>query len=319
MSELNAAPGAQALVSVVMPAYNSEQFIREALDSALAQDYSALEIIVVDDGSIDTTRELVQSYGGRVRLLTQANQGSAAARNLGIRNALGQYVAFLDADDVWLPNKISLQMRQMAASGAKMAYSRFLRWSPEGAGNYPAPLQMPGTSPLESAPAPVARWLYADLLMDCIVWTSTVIVEKTELEQAGLFDPQLRKGQDYDLWLKLSQSIQMVGVDQVTALYRIHPSSITGKVKEVNYEHLILARAVERWGEAGPDGRTPPPGLVTGRLAKSSFVHGFAHLKQGDPAIAAAAFRQSLRHSGFNAKALLYWMIASSRTWLRRT
>lgn len=314
MEDASSVPGGESrpLVSVVMPAYNSAQYITEAIDSVLQQDYPALEIIVVDDGSSDNTTKIVARYGDKVSLLTQANQGSAAARNLGIRHANGKYIAFLDADDVWGPQKIRYQVEALATSGHKMAYSRFIRWYPDTNGEYSLPeteFGMP-INPNTSQDGIVTGSLYAELLLDCMVWTSTVIVEKVELEKAGMFDESLRKGQDYDLWLKLSRQIEMVGLEKPTALYRIHPDSITSNVKEINYEYLILSRAVERWSEVGPDGRMPPQGLVAARLARSSFGHGHAHLLHGNPRIAAESFRLSMRHSGIRVKVLVFWVLA---------
>ena len=304
--------GGMLLVSVVMPAYNSADYIAAAIDSALQQDYPAQEILVVDDGSTDDTVNIVARYGDKVQLLTQKNQGSAAARNLGIRHARGKYIAFLDADDAWWRHKIRYQVDAMLAGNYKMAYSRFIWWHPNEQGQHTQPVAefaQPNNANLSTAVI-VTGYPYAELLLDCIVWTSTVIVEKAELEKAGMFDESLRKGQDYDLWLRLSRQIEMVGLEKPTALYRIHPTSITSSVKEINYEYLILSRAVERWSEAGPDRRTPPAGQVAARLARSSFGHGHAHLLHGNPRIAAESFRLSMRHSGIRVKVLVFWVMA---------
>jgi GT2 family glycosyltransferase len=309
---------AAPLVSVIVPAYNSERYISEAIDSALRQDYTALEIIVVDDGSADNTRNIVLGYGDKVRLLSQTNKGSAAARNLGIRNAGGKYIAFLDADDVWWLHKIRFQIDALNRSGHKMAYSRFVWWQPDATGRYAAPEVVFGipNNPNVFSGTSYTGWTYADLLLDCMVWTSSVIVEKAELEKAGLFDESLRKGQDYDLWLRLSQQIEMLGLEQPTALYRVHPASITSSVQEINYEYLILSRAIARWGETGPDKR-PPPGSVSARLASSCFRHGYAHLIHGNPRIAAQAFIESMKHSGIRVKSLLYFVAASIKSFFQ--
>lgn len=311
---------ATPLVSVIVPAFNSARYIQEAVDSALEQDYPAIEVIVIDDGSTDETVGIVERYGNKVRLLRQKNQGSAAARNHGIRNASGKYVAFLDADDVWSPQKISWQIAAMADGGYKMAYGRFIWWHADAEGNHrPAAQEFAHpANPALSTAAIVTGWTYADLLLDCIVWTSTVIVEKEALLAVGLFDEHLRKGQDYDLWLKLSRRIEMVGLEQPTALYRIHPTSITASLKDINYEYLILSRAVAQWGEAGPDGRTPPVGKVSARLARSSFGHGHAHLLTGNPSIAAESLWQSMGHAGFTIKSAIYWAAAKMKQLLAR-
>ena len=101
---------ANPLISCIVPVFNGERYLGEALDSILAQTYRPIEIIVVDDGSTDGTRQLVTSYGDRVRYFWQPNAGPPRARNLGLSLAQGEYVAFLDADDLWQPNKLSLQM-----------------------------------------------------------------------------------------------------------------------------------------------------------------------------------------------------------------
>lgn len=305
-------PGSVPLVSVVIPAYNSARYIADALDSVLRQDYPAIEILVIDDGSTDHTTDIVARYGNKVRLLAQTNQGSAAARNHGIRHANGKYIAFLDADDAWWSHKIRFQVDALNQSGHKMAYSRFIRWYQDAGGHFTHPetefLATP--NPNVSDDKVVTGSPYAELLLDCIVWTSTVIVEKAELEKVGMFDEYLRKGQDYDLWLRLSRQIDMLGLEQPTALYRIHPTSITTSLKTINYEYLILSRAVAQWGERGPDGRSPPAGLVAQRLKRSSFAHGYAHLKFGNPRIALDAFKDSTRHSGFRAKTFLLQLAA---------
>lgn len=299
------------LVSVVIPSYNSARYIADAIDSVLRQDYPALEILVIDDGSTDNTNEIVSAYGGQVRLLKQPNQGSAAARNLGIRHASGKYIAFLDADDAWWSRKIRFQVDALVQSGHKMAYSRFIRWYEGADGHFSHPESefSNAANPNVSDDKVVTGSPYVELLQDCIVWTSTVIVEKVELEGAGLFDEFLRKGQDYDLWIRLSRRISMLGLEQPTALYRIHPGSITSSIKNINYEYLILSRAIAQWGETGPDGRVPPPGKVAARLARSSFGHGLGQLKNGDPALAVTSFKQSIKHSGLSFKtlALLLW------------
>ena len=119
----------QALVSVIIPVFNGEKYIRCAIDSVLEQDYKPIEIIVIDDGSSDATLEILRDLGNEISIYHQPNKGSAAARNLGIRMAKGSYIAFLDADDYWFPGKISAQMEALLATGCKMAFSRFLFWN----------------------------------------------------------------------------------------------------------------------------------------------------------------------------------------------
>ena len=103
------------LISCVIPVFNGERFLREAIESILAQSYESVEIVVVDDGSTDGSREVAATFGARVRSISQENAGPAAAKNTGIEESTGAYLAFLDADDLWVPEKLELQMERFAA------------------------------------------------------------------------------------------------------------------------------------------------------------------------------------------------------------
>lgn len=309
-----------ALVSVVIPAFNCETLIAEAIGSVLAQDYKSIEIIVIDDGSTDGTIQVVKGFGAQVQLYQQVNQGAAVARNLGITRAHGRYIAFLDADDYWWTGKISAQLKAMEQTGLRMAYSRFIWWKPDPLGKFSEPkeeFERAGNTGLSSAPL-VTGWTYADLLLDCIVWTSTVIVEKDVLMEAGMFDPHFRKGQDYELWLRLSRLTEMVGLEQPTALYRIHPGSITFRVADRCYEYEILSAALKKWGEADPVGRKPPEGEVRSRVKRILFNHGLAHLRYGQPEIAADTFGKLIRERHFSVKVLLFFLLSQVRRVIRR-
>lgn len=113
-----APPSAMPLVSCIVPVFNGERYLAEALDSILAQTYRALEVVVADDGSTDGTAEILRRYGDRVRVCRQPNSGAPAARNLGLAQARGALIAFLDADDLWHPEKLARQVARFAADAA---------------------------------------------------------------------------------------------------------------------------------------------------------------------------------------------------------
>lgn len=276
---------AALLVSVVVPVYNGEKYIRCAIDSVLAQDYRPLEIIVVDDGSSDATLQVLADYGDRIRVFSQPNKGSAAARNLGTRVAEGAFIAFIDADDYWFPGKISAQMAALRETGCRMSFSQFLFWCADDKGIWPEPEQVlaeeSGSRSMEAFAEP--KWVYVDLLLDCLVWTSTVVVERDALLQIGGFDEDLRKGQDYDLWLRLSRELQMASLAQVTALYRTHGESITHAPNSRCFEYEIVSNAVKRWGVTGPDGRTPGKAVVVKRIRRAACNFASSHWKWGNP------------------------------------
>lgn len=313
-------PEAIPLVSVIIPVFNGEKFVAEAIDSALAQDYVNLEIIVVDDGSTDGSKRILESYGNKIQMFSQTNQGCAAARNTGLRHASGKYVAFLDADDVWWNNKIACQVEALATTGFRMAYSRFAVWCPASDGRYPLPdsIFSVTNNPHLSNSVVETGCIYRALLLDCIVWTSTVIIEKSVFDEVGIFDEALELGEDYDLWLRLSRHLPILGLQQPTALYRTHSSSITHTAKAVNYEYRVLSGALNRWGEGTLDGSIRPSRAIRARLARSMFNHGYTHYKCGNPSVAAASFLRSLKHGDIRFKSLLLLLFSIIKSQFHR-
>ncbi len=299
-----------ALVSVIIPVFNGEKYIRCAIDSVLKQDYRPIEIIVIDDGSSDATLEILRGLGSEINIYQQPNRGSAAARNLGIRMAKGSYVAFLDADDYWFPGKISAQMKALQATGCKMAFSRFLFWNVSGDNGWPDPASLLVQDPAgpEGNSLVEPRWVYADLLLDCLVWTSTVLVHKDELIRIGGFNEELRKGQDYDLWLRLSRTVQMAYLGQVTALYRIHAESITHVPNIRCYEYEIVSCAVSNWGIVGPDGRSPGKTVVVQRIRRAAFNFAYGHWKWGDIRIGLQFLRRLRMEYGLGLEGMILYV-----------
>jgi glycosyltransferase involved in cell wall biosynthesis len=293
-------------ISVVVPAYNSAAYINEALDSALAQTGVTLEVIVVDDGSSDDTVQRVQAYGDRVRLIQQANQGSAVARNRGVAESRAEHVAFLDADDYWHPQKLAQQWA-LARQGKPLVYARFSSWERDAAGNFPPAAAHLAECQAQGRMSKPARdgWLYIDLLLDCEVWTSTVLARKDLLEKVGGFDPSLRKGQDFDLWLKLANEAEWHGVPESLALYRLHDENITRAVKPTNFEYVILSNAYKRWGLDNRDGRRLPRAIMQARLARSARTFADAHFLAGSHEIATQFYRISLSHQPLSPKVWL--------------
>lgn len=306
----------EPLVSVVIPAFNCARFIREAVDSVLAQDYGALEVIVVDDGSTDDTGLILASFGARIQVLSQPNRGCAAARNLGIAHSQGRYVAFLDGDDVWRPGKIRYQIEAIRKTEYKMAYSRFIVWHPEPNGCYIPSGRMfsaEGVGHVSDC-ALMTGDTYEALLKDCIVWTSTVLVEKAALDEAGGFDEELKSGEDYDLWLRLSRMMPMLGLELPTALYRQHLNSISHGAQDINYEYLVLNRALSLWGAAS----SIDVKEMQARLARSMFNHGYNHYKRGNARIAALSFLQCMKHGDVRIKPGLLFLICFAKAILMR-
>jgi glycosyltransferase involved in cell wall biosynthesis len=299
------------LVSVVIPAYNCERFIGDALDSVFVQDYPALEVIVVDDGSTDDTCGVVARYGKAVNLIRQRNAGAAVARNEGLRQARGEYVALLDSDDVWLPGKLRLQVEHLECNpDVAMCCTHWHLWFPDAAGHYPAErASAPASAPVDPK---CAGWIYCELLLDCEVWTSTVVMRRGLDARVGGFDVELRRGQDYDYWLRASRVTRIDRLDARLALYRMQVSH-DRKFPDTNWELAVISRALERWGTAGPDGRALPASRVRTRLWGLNYRFGHMQYGAGRHALANAAFTAALRQRPYHLKTLLYTLASRLR------
>jgi glycosyltransferase involved in cell wall biosynthesis len=286
-----------ASITVVVPCYNAADWISTSLRSAVTQDWPALEVMVVDDGSKDGSVELVTSRFPEVKVLQQRNGGAAAARNAGIRAARGDWIAFLDADDFWLPGKLRAQMDLLSTQPqAQISCTAWEFWHSADADPTPellSRLQAETTSPSQGGPA--CDWIYPELLLGCCVWTSTVVARTELLRQLGGFDVGLKIGEDYDLWLRASRLTPIARVTRPLALYRQHPASLTKQTPEVNYEADVVGRAIARWGYASPDGRRARPADVSRSLARTWQNFGAAHLEAGHARQALRAGLKSIR------------------------
>lgn len=282
-------------VSVVMPAYNARAFIVEALNSVLSQGIDSLEILVVDDGSSDGTAEAAEAFGAPVKVLRQANAGPAAARNLGLAHARADVIAFLDADDVWLPGKLSAQLTCLAhRPDLGVVYGAFLRWTAQPDGSFLLPSGVPSHS--KKLVVGPDSWIGDQLLFDNVVHIITAVVRRRVFDAVGCFDEALRTGEDYDFWLRVSSQFQAAKINDPVALYRIHAASTTQLPRLTNNEYEVLRRAIARRGKVREPWSFGSEKALMHRLADLCFSHGYMHFWHGDRRVAAAAFSASLRH-----------------------
>ncbi len=217
-------------ISVIIPAYNSAKTIEQALDSVQAQNYPDMEIIVVDDGSTDDTVGVVNSYSlsvnrGKVPksnnyepitndipiqlIRLPKNAGVAAARNAGIKEAKGEWIAFLDSDDVWMKGKIEVQMRHIALSGADMVCAEVLDF-----------IQSSERMPVGEKGITVSVLKVDQFISANPVATSTVIIKKAVLGDAGLFDERFCGPEDYDLWIRVASKSNIHKLHAPMVYYR---------------------------------------------------------------------------------------------------
>ena len=221
-------------VSVVMPVYNVEAYVAEAIDSVLAQTYPDFELIIVDDGGSDRSMEIVRAYEDRrIRIITQANRGLAGARNTGIIAARGEYIALLDSDDRWLPEKLALHVIHLAHNpdvGVSFSPSRFIDCDGR-------PMRLAQTPKLDGIEA-------ADIFCRNPVGNgSAPVIRRAALETVAFahpndpsrvcyFDASLRQSEDIEMWLRLAVAggVRFVGIAPVLTEYRVNGGGLSSQV-----------------------------------------------------------------------------------------
>jgi glycosyltransferase involved in cell wall biosynthesis len=304
-------PNALPSVSVVMPCFNAGPYITAAIDSVLAQRYEGpLEILVVDDGSTDASVS-VAAAKPQVRVLQQSNQGPAAARNRGIQAATGELIAFLDADDQWLPGSLLprvLCLVQRPEIG--VAFADFTRWTPaDDAGGQER--EVPERLPAFTDEAVRSGWLYPEILLDTIVHIITAVVRREVFVVVGDFDVGLRMGEDYQFWIRAAQQFRFAKLDLLAARYRLHASGTTRVPRAENHEYRVTTGAMAQFGLVGQRGTPVDRELLARRLHRMCFNHALLHAAHGSAAVAAANFRQAARHRPLHLKAWAFWLRAS--------
>jgi glycosyltransferase involved in cell wall biosynthesis len=266
------------LVSIVIPSYNYGQFVSEAVESVLAQTYSPIEVIVVDDGSTDNTREvLIERFGDRIRYIYQENKGLPGARNTGIRNATGSFLAFLDADDLWLPTKLEKQMAVMSEKPeVGLVYCSSLRVNTQTGASYTEHCR-------PDVRGDVRRKV---LHRNCIAGSaSAALIRRECFDTVGLFDETLRSAEDWDMWIRLSRHYQFDFVPEALIQYRMHGSQMSSKLATMSrYQLEVMERAFR---EDPIDG---------GDVALKQRALAYIHFDAGDGYLALREFAQARKH-----------------------
>ena len=220
-------------VSVVIPAYNYGQFVIEAVDSVLTQTFTDFELIVVDDGSTDDTRDRLAPYLDRIRYIRQENRGLSAARNAGIRAAHGRLIAFLDADDTWMPNKLAVQVPVILAHedvGLIACTSR----------RFDEPV--PG-----EVPSPATTEISVDELVIRTRFGPGSVICRTEcFDACGLFDEELRSAEDRDMWIRIARKYRVLCLEAPLWRYRVHHTSMSYNVPRMWTAQKMVLRKVFR-------------------------------------------------------------------------
>ncbi len=189
-------------ITVIIPTFNRGWIVEEAIKSVLAQDYPNFELFIVDDGSTDDTKAILSRYVNDIVVLNQKNKGVSAARNKGITESSEKYIAFLDSDDLWLPEKLSCQIDFFKQNPEAMICQTNEIWIRNGVRVNPKKVHKKPSG-----------MIFKPSLLRCLVSPSAVMMRRELFENVGLFDEQLPACEDYDLWLRVSQSYPVSLID----------------------------------------------------------------------------------------------------------
>ena len=207
-------------VSIIIPVYNGENYLKEAIDSAINQTYDNYEVIVVNDGSTDKTEEICKSYGNKIKYYKKKNGGVASALNLGISKMKGEYFSWLSHDDVYLPNKLEIEMDYIKKynSNKIILYSDYLLINAKGK-EFKDPIQF-NCEKIKNNP-------YYAFLTDCLNGISMLIPKKA-FDECGMFNEDLRCTQDYDMWLRMyNKGYIFMHIKELITKTRIHDKQDT--------------------------------------------------------------------------------------------
>jgi teichuronic acid biosynthesis glycosyltransferase TuaG len=230
---------AQDLVSIITPCYNGARFLGETIESVLAQTYPNWEMIIVDDGSKDNSAEIARNYMGkdnRIKLIQQANGGSAAARNNGIKNANGRYIALLDSDDLWEPEFLESQLNFMNEKKCLLVYSSHKRINEEGK-ECLKPFLVNGAIS------------YDDLLKSCSISCLTGLYDTSKYGKIFLREDLRSLRDDFVFWLTILKKVGIAYANpQIIASYRILGDSTSRNKRKVIIPQFLVYYKIEKLG-----------------------------------------------------------------------
>jgi glycosyltransferase involved in cell wall biosynthesis len=284
-------------VVVVVPCYNAANYLPRALDSILAQTHTDFRICVVDDGSTDKTANILERYSGHAPHFRQEHAGQAAARNRGIRMSSSPYIAFLDADDYWLPQKLERQIAVLEQNPRVGLVCSDCATIKDGtlAGTY-----------LGSNKAPSAGKLFERLTRDCFVFTPTVVVRRKCLEDVGLFHESLAVSEDFNLWLRIAARWEIAVVPEVLAVRETRPEGLSLSTRpEVYLENGIAA--LENVELSCPELSRDEGRALKKAIAERFYVYGSHLLASGLRRESRANLAKALQRRPAHSRAWIKW------------
>jgi glycosyltransferase involved in cell wall biosynthesis len=294
-------------VSIITPAYNAARYLSAAIDSVLGQTYTDWELIIVDDGSTDGTRSLVHarlpSTGDRIRYLYQPNRGQPAARNAGIQVAKGEFIAILDADDMWLPTRLERGVSVMDRSpNAGLVHSRVARIDVHG--NIVSHLEFPR----KYQAGRIAVDIYT---RRANILSPTVLFRKQCLEEVGTFDQMMRATEDRDLWFRIAGRYEIAYINEILAYSRLTPGSMgSDSDRNLKWQLFFVRKHYQKYA-CGRAALLRALGQIYREQGDNCFSHGLLKKSIGH-------YSRSVYYNPLNLKNVYMLLRASTQQLLTR-
>ena len=328
-------------VSVIIPTYNRAKFLLDAIESVLNQTYPNVEIIVIDDGSTDNTKEVLKPFDGKIRYLSSNHSGVAHARNLGMRAASGKYIAFLDSDDMYLPYKLSLQVDfiekhpaiGMVCSDISGRYEDgtldefFLRnyhsfWNRKNL-TYKDIFSESGvftTDVLVRAIEYYSGDIFKYVLHEPLIPSNTILFDKKILEVVGYQNVSYRFAQEYEFVVRICKHFRIAFLDIPTYILAVHENQATAyRMKENRTNEEIICdidmwnvqiNSIIDWGYNDEEFYRNNKKKIDHTLAHFHYIIGKNWLKYGDLKKANKSFKMSFGFKKFSIKLFCWWLLS---------
>lgn len=284
-------------ISVIIPAYNCAQYISETVESVLAQTYQDYEIIIVDDGSTDNTKDVlskyVEAYPNKVIYIYQQNAGEGGARNRGLKESVRDYVAFLDSDDIWLPTKLEKQMALVDSLKGEdiVVFGDQYQFNDSGAILLKSMFKIL---------KPYNGFVYEKLLYENFLTTNMILTKRDFFNKVGYFKEGMKYCADFEMWLRLAKHYKFYYVEDLVAGYRIHSAQVSGNIHKMREYHLMVVNEALNNLKANAI-------LTNNVLSNQHYKYGYMFWDKNYYADARLDFRISLRHL-FKLKTFLYML-----------
>lgn len=274
--------------SIIIPAFNASKYLIETIESVINGTFNDYEIIVIDDGSTDNTFELASQFKDKVRAIKQKNIGMSATRNRGIEESDSKYIALLDADDVWHPEKLALQTRLLdERNNYGLCHTGFIFW--EGR----TPISFPKNVDMTTDPD-LTGWIYNKMLLTNYVLPSSALIRRSLVNEIGNFICEDQQTDDWEYFTRASTMTEFAKLFGNLVAYRQIPSSLSKKIRTTNVTEVMRSKLINKYGVSNPNGDPVDIDSLENRMYKSNKDFADSHLAHGNALIGLMEFKRLL-------------------------